>query len=87
MTTNRTPATPEASDDLRAEYDFDYAKSRPNRFASRTSGSVVAVVLEPDVAAVFGTSESVNRALRAVMAGLPADAPHRAPGAGGAQGG
>lgn len=87
MTTNRTPATPEASDDLRAEYDFDYAKSRPNRFASRTSGSVVAVVLEPDVAAVFGTSESVNRALRAVIAGLPAGDPHRAPGAGGAQGG
>ena len=87
MTTNRTPATPEASDDLRAEYDFDYTKSRPNRFASRTSGPVVAVVLEPDVAAVFGTSESVNRALRAVIAGLPASRRHRAPGAGGAQGG
>ena len=86
MTTNRTPATPEASDDLRAEYDFDYAKSRPNRFASRTSGSVVAVVLEPDVAAVFGTSESVNRALRAVIAERPADDLHRAPGSGGAQG-
>lgn len=86
MTTNKTPATPDASDDLRAEYDFDYAKSRPNRFASRTGGSVVAVVLEPDVAAVFGTSESVNRALRAVIAGLATDDPHRAPGAGGAQG-
>ena len=86
MATNKTPASPDASDDLRAEYDFDYTKSRPNRFASRTSGSVVAVVLEPDVAAVFGTSESVNRALRAVIAGLPAEAPLRAPGAGGTQG-
>ena len=86
MTTNKVPTSPDTSDDLRAEYDFDYKKSRPNRFASRTSGSVVAVVLEPDVAAVYGTSESVNRALRAVIATLPVNDPHRAPGAGGTQG-
>ena len=86
MTTNKEPTSPDTSDDLRAEYDFDYKKSRPNRFASRTSGSVVAVVLEPDVAAVFGTSESVNRALRAAIAALPANDPRRAPGAGGTQG-
>ena len=85
MTTNKA-TSPDTSDDLRAEYDFDYTKSRPNRFASRASGSVVAVVLEPDVASVFGTSESVNRALRAVIAALPANDPRRAPTPGGAQG-
>jgi hypothetical protein len=37
---------------------------RPNRFAARPKGKVVAVVLEPDVAAVFPTSEAVNQALR-----------------------
>ena len=73
MTTSKASANPDASDDLRAEYHLDYAKSRPNRFASRMSGTTVAVVLEPDVAAVFDTSESVNRLLRSVISALPAD--------------
>jgi hypothetical protein len=34
-------------------------------------GPVVAVVLEPDVAAFFGSSESVNRILRSVISALP----------------
>jgi hypothetical protein len=59
------------SDELRAEYRVDYSKARPNRFASRMSESTVAVVLEPDVAEVFGTSTSVNRLLRSVIAALP----------------
>jgi hypothetical protein len=59
------------SDELRAEYRFDYSKARPNRFASRMGESTVAVVLEPDVAEVFGTSTSVNRLLRSVIAALP----------------
>ena len=71
MTTNKAPANPDASDDLRDEYRLDYAQSRPNRFASRMSGTTVAVVLEPDVAAVFDTSESVNRLLRSVISALP----------------
>ena len=71
MTTNKPSASHDASDDLRAEYDLDYAESRPNRFAPRMGDTVVAVVLEPDVAAVFDTSESVNRLLRSVIAALP----------------
>ena len=71
MTTSKAPASRDASDDLRAEYDLDYAESRPNRFAPRMGDTVVAVVLEPDVAAVFDTSESVNRLLRSVIAALP----------------
>jgi len=35
------------------------------------SGNVVAVVLEPDVAEVFHSSESVNQLLRSVISALP----------------
>ncbi len=67
MTTNKAPSSTDTSDDLRAEYELDYTRSRPNRFAADTRGTVVAVALEPDVAAVFGTSDAVNRALRSVI--------------------
>jgi len=56
---------------LRAHYDFDYSKSRPNRFASRMKPESVAVVLDPDVAAVFDSSEAVNQLLRSVIAAIP----------------
>lgn len=57
--------------ELRAEYQIDYTSSRPNRFAGRMSGDIVAVVLEPDVAEVFHSSESVNQLLRSVISALP----------------
>jgi hypothetical protein len=57
--------------DIRAEYDFDYRKARPNRFAALMKGSTVAVVLDPDVASVFQTSEAVNSLLRSVISALP----------------
>ena len=40
MTTNKTDSSTDASDDLQAEYDLDYARSRPNRFAPETRGTV-----------------------------------------------
>lgn len=46
---------------LSQKHIFDYSKSRPNRFASRMAENAVAVVLEPDVAQVFDSSDSVNR--------------------------
>ncbi|MBK5255356.1 MAG: hypothetical protein JJE39_04930 [Vicinamibacteria bacterium] len=55
-------------DDMRPEYDFDYSKTRPNPYAARLRGDVVMVVLATDVAPFFPTSESVNAALRAVIA-------------------
>ncbi len=58
-------------DELRAEYDFDYSRSRANRFASRMGKNVVAVVLEADVAQVFDSSASVNQLLRSVISALP----------------
>jgi hypothetical protein len=63
-------------DDLRAEYRFDYRKSRQNRFASRMRGNARAVVLEPDVAEVFDSSKSVNQLPRSVIAAVP---PRRRP--------
>lgn len=55
---------------MRAEYAFDYRKARPNRFAARMQGVVRTVVLDPDVAAVFRTSKSVNDLLRSVIASV-----------------
>ena len=57
--------------ELRAEYQFDYRKARPNRFARRGTKAPLIVALDPDVAKVFATSESVNHALRALMTALP----------------
>lgn len=60
------------ADDLRPEYDFDYSKARPNRFATGDgSCRVVAVQLDPDVAEVFTTAESVNAVLRALINSMP----------------
>jgi hypothetical protein len=58
-------------DDIEPEYDFDNSKARPNRFASRMSKDRIAVVLEPDIARVFNTSDSVNRVLRALIESMP----------------
>jgi hypothetical protein len=64
--------------DLRAEYHFDYRQSRPNRFAEQVDTAAVVVVLDPDVAEVFTTPESVNTALRALIAAVPQPAKRRA---------
>jgi hypothetical protein len=52
---------------LSSEYRFDYSKSKPNRFAAKMTEGTVAVVLEPDVAAVFQSSDAVNALLRSVI--------------------
>ncbi len=49
---------------LRAEYRLDYTKSKPNRFATRITPGAVAVMLDPDVARVFKSAETVNGVLR-----------------------
>ncbi len=57
-------------DDLREHYHFDYNKAKPNRFADQFSEETIAIVLDPDVAAVFTTPEAANQALRALIAAL-----------------
>lgn len=61
-------------DGLRPEYQFDYEQAKPNRFAKRMGPGTLAVVLEPDVAAVFRSSESVNVLLRSVIEAVPSAA-------------
>lgn len=60
-----------ASEQMRREYLFDYGKAKPNRFARRMNAESIMVVLDPDVARVFGSSESVNTLLRSVIAAIP----------------
>jgi hypothetical protein len=56
------------SDDLRAEYDFDYRNAVRGKYYKRIlkEGTNV-VVLEPDVAKAFPNSAAVNDALRVVL--------------------
>jgi hypothetical protein len=51
-------------DDLLPEYDFDYTKVKPNRFATHVNQPLLkVVVLDEDVAQVFTTPESVDNVL------------------------
>lgn len=59
----------EPNDDLLPEYNFDYKKAKPNRFAVKDSQRII--VLDPDVAEYFEDSESVNRLLRAIIGNMP----------------
>ena len=56
---------------MREQYRFDYGRAKPNRFAAGMSKGVIAVVLEPDVAAVFKSSEAVNALLRSLISAMP----------------
>jgi len=58
-------------DDLLPEYQFDYRKGRPNRFAESVRPGSRVVVLDPDVAEFFTTTKQVNELLRAVIATVP----------------
>ena len=49
-------ASPDASDDLRDEFRLDYARSRPNWFASRMRGTALAI--DPRVASAATTQRS-----------------------------
>jgi hypothetical protein len=60
----------DSGDELAAEYKFDYAQAKPNRFVNSGEGLKV-VVLDEDVAQVFTTPESVNQALRALIKFVP----------------
>lgn len=52
------------NDDLLPEYDLDFSKSKPNRFADKYKKMVRRVGLDADIADEFPTEESVNEALR-----------------------
>ena len=62
------PKVPHVSENLRAEYNFDYSKAVRGKYYKRIlkEGANV-VVLEPDVAKAFPNSAAVNDALRVVL--------------------
>lgn len=62
---------PSKEDELLPEYQFDYSKAKPNRFATKSERTVV--VLDEDLSRVFKTPESVNKALRALLEAVPPD--------------
>ena len=66
----KTPNTEKSTDNMRAEYRFDYTKARPNRFAGRAKDCVI-VVLDPDVSQIFTIPDSANTALRALINSMP----------------
>ena len=49
--------------------EYDFSRAAPNKYASRYAAGSAVVVLEPDVAAAFPSSEEANEALRA-LAGI-----------------
>ena len=69
--TRNTKQAAQPEPDMLPEYCFDYKKAQPNRFASRLKHGSRAVVLDPEVAAVFSTPESVNAVLRALIDTMP----------------
>jgi len=72
MKTSSTPKTKQdAADELRSEYNLDYRKARPNRFAGQVDKSQVVVMLDADISEVFTTPESVNAILRALIKTMP----------------
>jgi hypothetical protein len=68
---NKERVTSNDSDDMREEYAFDYTRARPNRFAQPLEEGSLVVVLEPDIAQVFTTPESVKKVLRAIIETIP----------------
>lgn len=59
------------SDELRDEYEFDYRQAKPNRFAAAVQKGGRLVVLDPEVAAAFRESGTVNAVLRALLQTMP----------------
>lgn len=60
------------NDEILPEYNFDYQKAKPNRFANRSEAKRLnIVVLDEDVAKVFTTPEAVNKVLRALIESMP----------------
>jgi uncharacterized DUF497 family protein len=70
MKSTRTSRRQSTDVDMPAEYELDWSKAKPNPYAARLKDTV-AVVLAPDVAEVFPTSEAVNTFLRSVIAAVP----------------
>jgi hypothetical protein len=66
----------EESDEMRPEYDFSGAVR--GKYYERYRAGTNIVVLEPDVAEVFSTSQAVNEALRVLIKAARSQVPEPA---------
>ena len=73
-TTKKASSVEAGTGDLLPEYRFDYTRSKPNRFAAEANVEPSLIILDPDVAEVFTSSEAVNKALRAIIEAYPSEA-------------
>ncbi len=71
------PSGPEVDDDMLPEYDFSKGV-RGKHYRAYKAGTNV-VFLDPDVAAAFGDSTSVNEALRLLLKVAKQSVPARRP--------
>ena len=70
-TTSTLKTEQDTAGELGPEYNLDYRKARPNRFAGQVDKSQVVVMLDADISDVFTTPESVNAILRALIKTMP----------------
>jgi hypothetical protein len=61
------PKSKAVSDEMRAEYNFDYAKGIRGKYYRRIQEEGITVRLAADVWKAFPTSEAVNHALRSIL--------------------
>lgn len=62
---------PRKIQEMASEYRFDYRKAKRNRFAAKMKNEPLVVLIEPDIAKVFTSSDQVNNALRALISAMP----------------
>jgi len=56
---------------VKNEYDLDYSKAKPNRFAGIVKEKVILYPIDEDVAKVFRNPADANNALRAIINAIP----------------
>ena len=78
--TKRPAANRSAVEEILPEYDF--SNGRRNEYASRYIPGSIVVVLDPDVAATFGSSKEANEALRALAGIIKKRRPRKPPSRG-----
>ena len=71
MKNTKNDLSDDLEDDMLPEYNLDFSKSRPNKYAAILREQEHLVKLEPEVYKVFNNSEKVNNALKAIINAIP----------------
>jgi hypothetical protein len=61
----------EKNNNMKSEYNFNYSKAKPNRFAGIVKEKVVLYHIDKDIAEVFKNPTEANNALRAIIKAIP----------------